>query len=64
MNLTTILQEYKDEIRRLRLERDLYRERAIDEVADHHQGATRETATFDVDLEMMRNLTGGKFQCR
>ena len=39
-------------------ERDLYRARAIDEVAAHHKDATQTTATFDVDLEVRRHMQG------
>jgi len=58
MEKINLAAEYKAQIRRLQIERDLYRERAIDEVADHHKNATRLTATFDVDQEVMRHLTG------
>lgn len=50
------------ELRRLQMERDLYRARAIDEVADHHKGATRIEATFDVDQEVRRHLSKGLVQ--
>ncbi len=53
-----IVQEYKDEIKKLQQERDLYRARAIDEVIEHHDGATRQIAALDVDLEVMKHLQG------
>lgn len=49
------------ELRRLQIERDLYRARAIDEVADHHKGASRLEATFDVDQEVQRHIQGGRY---
>lgn len=50
-------QEYKEEIKRLRIERDLYRQRAIDELMERRSFYhTRETATLDVDQEVMRLL--------
>lgn len=52
-----VIQEFKDEIRRLEHQRDLYRARAIDEVADHHN-TDRTQAAFDVDAEVMRHLQG------
>ncbi len=42
---------------KLKMERDLYRQRAIDEVADHRL-ASRQAATFDVDLEVERHTQG------
>lgn len=58
METINLAAEYKAQIKRLQQERDLYRERAIDEVADHHKDATRTTATLDVDMEVMRHLQG------
>lgn len=58
METINLAAEYKTEIRRLQQERDLYRQRAIDEVASHHKTATRETATLDVDMEVLRHLKG------
>lgn len=40
----------------IKKERDLLRQRATDEVMAHHKYATRETATFDVDLDLRRNI--------
>lgn len=56
MEKINVVAEYQAEFKRLRKERDLYRARAIDEVAGHHEGATHQTATFDVDQEVMRHL--------
>ena len=50
--------ELKAALKRAQLERDLYRARAIDEVEDHHLGTTHQTATFDVDAEVMRHMQG------
>lgn len=53
---TTADRKRSHQVKRALLERELYRARAIDEVAAHHKDATAHTATFDVDLEVHRQL--------
>lgn len=39
-------------------EKELLRQRAIDEVTDHHVGADRKIAALDVDMEVKRHMKG------
>lgn len=45
------------ELSRARKERDLYRARLIDEIADHHN-VSRQLATLDADVEVRRHMDG------
>lgn len=44
---------------KIQMERNLYRQRAIDEVADHHK-TTQTMAALDVDTEVHQHIRGVK----
>lgn len=61
MNAT--VKKLRNELKLAQKQRDLYRVRAIDEVADHHH-ADAQAAMFDVDYEMKRRLMDSNLYLR
>lgn len=57
--LAQIFEEFRAELKRLRLERDLYRERLISELVVGRPNYTRDVAALDVDSEVLRYLGRG-----
>lgn len=57
MTVQNVIDEYKTEVRRLRIERDVIREKLIDQV-QWTRNIDREKATALVDLEIFQALQG------
>ena len=53
-----VFKEFKDRIKRLEHERDIYRLIAIDEVQSRRVVLTREQAEEKVDMEVFQHLQG------